>query len=283
MKKNKTAAHRTDRLEDADVPSSFYWKTGSRQDIGSRREQQDSCGVASGVYRGAPALIAVLADGMGGMNNGAEFSRITLDHHRKHFQHALDSGSDPAGILLSLAFGANREANAIYDEEHPGGTTLVSAFFTGDLVYTLSIGDSRICLFRKVDSVRRFVPLQLNREHVLGHSLDERAWMGLISHEDASDNFYRQSLTSSIGGPSVRRVDLPDGPIRLIGGDRIVLMSDGIYRSISGEEMAAFMEAGPEEASDAIVRRVIEKKLPHQDNMSIVIIEKKARTDPYGK
>ena len=262
------------QLEDANVISTFYWKTGAQWNIGSRKEQQDDYGIVLGTYKGKPALLAVLADGMGGMKNGAQFSWITVEYLMKHFQDALDTEAEPPRILLMLALGANKEANKIYDEDKPGGTTLLAGMFAEDRFYMLSVGDSRIYLFRKSAILNRYVPLQLNREHVLGASLDERAWMGKISFEDAEENMYRDSLISGIGAERIRRIDLTQTPIQLQTGDKIVFMSDGIYRSISEVEIAADLELNPDKASDEIVKHVLEKKAPHQDNMSVVIVER---------
>lgn len=274
MKENRQNDQPAKGLESAEVISSLYWKVGADSNIGSRSQQQDSYGVVLGDLKDRPALLAVLADGMGGMKNGKEFSQMAVDFHISHFQETLDRLSDPRLILLSLALRANEETAKIYDEEEPGGTTLVTALFVGDRFYTLSIGDSRICLFRKNVRLNRYVPLQLNREHVLGASLDERAWMGQIAFEDAAENMYRDSLTSAVGGSNIRRIDLPEGSTRFIGGDKLALMSDGIYRSMTEAELAEEMDLRPNEATSRIVGRVVEKKLPHQDNMTIVVVER---------
>ena len=92
--------------------------------------------------------------------------------------------------------------------------------------------------------------------------------------EDAEGNIYRDSLTSSLGGPVIRRLDLTETPIRFLSGDRVVLMSDGIYRSASDIELAQDLEFSPAEASDKIVQHILEKQIPDQDNMSIIVIEK---------
>ncbi len=262
------------QLESENVISSFYWKKGAQSNQGSRKEQQDDYGMVLGTYKGKQTLLAVLADGMGGMKNGAQFSWITVEYLMKHFQEALDTGLPPFSILLKLACGANNEAYKIYDEEKPGGTTLIAGMFVEDRFYMLSVGDSRIYLFRKHKTEKKYVPLQLNREHVLGPSLDERAWMGKISFEDAKDNMYRDSLISGIGSEKIRRIDLTLNPIRLLTGDKVVFMSDGIYRSLSEEEMAKDLELTPDKASDELVRHVLEKKIPHQDNMSVIVVER---------
>lgn len=258
---------RTGSSRQQDKQASLPWRIGQAQHIGLRGEQQDRIGTAAGFCAGNPVLLSVLADGMGGMHDGAEFSRITVECHLQWLQKALGGFSDPADVLLYLAQESNRQANKIFNETEPGGTTLVSGLFQEDRFWLLSVGDSRIYLFRQGKL------LQLNREHILGPALDARAWMGAISFEDADGNLYRESITSSIGEDKIRRLDLTDNPLILLAKDKIIFMSDGIYRSLPEEELEKLLVFSPQDASDEIVRHVLEKKLPDQDNMSIIIIE----------
>ena len=280
MIKTKGDSHNKEKLklQDPAVINSFFWKVGYKQNSGSREDQQDSVGVMLGNHQGKEVLLAVLADGMGGMHYGGQFSKAVVDSHIRNFQTVLGRYTKYSNMLLALAWEANREAHRIYDEDSPRGTTLISALFLEDVFYVLSVGDSRISLFRKPARQRgnknELVPLQINREHILGAALDERAWMGLISSEDAEGNIYRDSLTSSLGGPAIRRLDLTETPIRFLSGDKVVLMSDGIYRSVSDVELAQDLELPPAEASDRIVQHILEKQIPDQDNMSIIVIEK---------
>lgn len=269
--------------------SAFYWKTGKAQDIGKRAEQQDSIGIQLANSENTNALLAVLADGMGGMHDGAEFSRIAVETHMESFQSALNSYQKPENILLSLALQANSNANRIYDEAEPGGTTLLSVLFldkkqneSGHLLkkevgieqkeysrfYFLSVGDSRIYLLRDKKL------LQLNREHVLSAKLDERAWFGFISLEDAEGNMYRNSLTACIGEDRIRTVDVSNSPTKFMSGDKLILMSDGIFRELSEAELVGDLSFPPQEAAEKIVSHIKEKADPNQDNMSIIIIEK---------
>lgn len=257
----------------ADAPAgsaALPWQLGLAQDIGARREQQDCIGTVTGSFRGRPALLAVLADGMGGMQDGARFSRIAVSCHQENFQRALDSAAQPAAALLSLALQANEQAHRIYDETRPGGTTLVTALFLEDCFYTLCIGDSRICLYRKTG--RGYASLQINREHVFGPLLDEQAWMGRISFADAENNLLRSSLTSAVGDSRIRAIDLTEHATRFLAGDRLALMSDGVYRSLSEEKLCTDMAEEPHRAAEEIIRQVRGRKLPHQDNMSIIIV-----------
>ena len=278
-KEEKDKGNKTTNLQDPAIINSFYWKVGYKQNIGSREEQQDSVGVVLGDARGKEVLLAVLADGMGGMHDGARFSQIVVESHVRHFQEALEQFERYPSVLAHLAVLANQEAHKIYDDKKPGGATLISVLFVGDYFYALSVGDSRITLYRKPEQRRAnknmMVPLQINREHVLGAALDERAWMGFISYEDAEGNMYRGSLLSSLGDETIRRVDLMEKPVRFLSEDRVVLMSDGIYRSVDEKEMAPDLEAEPSIAADNVVQHVLEKQDPDQDNMSIIVIEKK--------
>ena len=250
-----------------------HWKYGCGQDIGARKQQQDDFLVMPGMFHEKPALLAMIADGMGGMHDGALYSRIVRESHEKNLQKALNNYRDPIKVLLYLALHAQFDTKPFYDEDRPGGTTLVSALFIEEYLYALSIGDSRISLFRRPGQKGNMAALQINREHTLGVSLDERAWMGFLSFEDAEDNIYRDSLTSSIGAPKIRHLDLTTTPIRFMKGDRLVLMSDGIYRSCTENEMSALLEHSPEKAAHTIVEHIREKKIARQDNNTIVIIE----------
>ena len=252
----------------AKEPIRLPWTVGSCQHIGSRKEQQDSFGKKYGIFRDKTVLLAVLADGMGGMKDGAEFSRITVQTHLDQFESAINKYENPKDVLLFLAHESNCAANKIYNPDKPGGTTLISAFFYDKYMYFLSVGDSRINL------VRNNKTLQLNREHVFGAVLDERAWMGFIPQEDADGSILRDRLLSSVGEPKIRRLDIIRNPIELLPGDRIVLMSDGIYRTLSDEEIISDFTPSPQESAETIVAHVVSKANKDQDNNSILIVEK---------
>lgn len=243
------------------------WKTGYAQNIGSRKEQQDSFGFAGDVIKDSPVLLAVLADGMGGMNDGAKYSRITVDSHRDNLRKALELSKSLPDVLLNLAVIANKDVQPVRNPDKPGGTTLISALFFRNVCAFLSIGDSRICL------VRDGKILQLNREHTLGALLDEKACLGLIDKEDAENNTYRDALSSSIGDERIKKVDVIDRPFKLLHGDRIVLMSDGVYRTIPNAALVKKMELEPQKAVDEIVKYILNAAKPDQDNFSIIVVE----------
>ena len=51
-------------------------------------------------------------------------------------------------------------------------------------------------------------------------------------------------------------------------------MSDGIYRGLSDEEIIAEQGKNPQISAERIIQRILDKNIPKQDNMSILIVEK---------
>ena len=247
---------------------SFYWSFAMGQETGTRPEQQDSVGVSSGTFQGRPAMLAVLADGMGGMSNGAEFSRIAVETHLREFREKLETHDSLTDILLALAFDANRETFRIQNPDSPGGTTLVSAILHEDSFSFLSVGDSRIYLLRGGRL------LQLNREHTLGPRLDERAFLGRIPMEEAKNHQSRAALISSIGDESPYRVDFSECPVHMFAGDKLVLVSDGVYNSVSDRDLEEMLTEDPEPAKNKVLEEIKKLGLAYQDNNSILIVEK---------
>jgi hypothetical protein len=57
-------------------------------------------------------------------------------------------------------------------------------------------------------------------------------------------------------------------------GDRIVACSDGLYRGLSPEELADIARRGdPMTAAEQLKNAVLRKRLPHQDNLTVILFE----------
>ena len=61
--------------------------------------------------------------------------------------------------------------------------------------------------------------------------------------------------------------------MRLIRGDRILLLSDGVFGTLSDDELISMMDLPPQAAAEAAVQAVDAKRREHQDNATIVIVE----------
>lgn len=116
-------------------------------DVGAvRQENQDRVAVVRGFDRaGAPFILSALADGIGGMKNGAECAAIALgtfiDSVVTEAQHSLD----PTGWLERACMRANQTLWFRYEGE--GGCTLAAILLTKEhRPMWLNIGDSRVYL-----------------------------------------------------------------------------------------------------------------------------------------
>ncbi len=256
-------------VEFTDFPDSILQtgiKIGNAQDIGARNEQQDSFGISNMEedFVKNNGILAIVADGMGGMSNGSQYSKLTVQTALQSFNNENSEKDDETTLLRIL----KRVTDAVENSGlEGGGSTLVAVLIREKLLHFISVGDSRIYLMRNGGLI------QLNREHVYGRELDDMVANGLKDAEEAAADPQRAALTSFIGISSEMKVDRNIRPIPLYSGDKIVLMSDGIYGFISEGEMKELLLQEPMEAAEAIRNAVVAKQNPQQDNLTIVILE----------
>ncbi len=238
---------------------------------GRRSSQQDSFGLSDVVNREEvkeKGLLAVVADGMGGLEDGDRMSSMVVVSMLEGFD--KNSGmNDPSSLLLKLLDDANDAVNDDLGPEKTGqcGSTVVSVIIRDRMLYYLSVGDSHIYLYRKG------VLKQINRDHNYAAQLDEMARNGEISLDEAALDPQRAALTSFIGMGDIELVDRNEQPIPLEAGDRILLMSDGVYGTIHDEGIALAMEEPLIKACYRINEMIYDEDKPNQDNFTCVILE----------
>lgn len=109
-----------------------------------RNENQDRIVCARGRDKlGRPFAIIALADGIGGMRQGAECAALTLGSLLSDVAEAAQSSINASKWLLRGIHQANKDVRAmIYGE---GGSTLATVLLAGDgTCYWASVGDSRV-------------------------------------------------------------------------------------------------------------------------------------------
>lgn len=235
------------------------------QGVGDRENQQDSFGITDVTDT---RLFAVVADGMGGGANGAEVSSIVTSHMLAGFR-SSDDAQNPAELLLKMVMEAQSKTRSFITKKGDAvsGSTLVAAILKNGELYFISVGDSRIYLLRGGTMI------QLNREHVFASELDERAARGEITPHAARNDPQRGSLTSYIGIKDRLQTDGNSKPIALAPGDRLLLMTDGVFGTLSEQELTV-LAGTPNiyEAGTRIEQAIIAKRKPNQDNFTAVIL-----------
>ncbi len=245
-----------------------FLQVGKLHAQGARQGQQDCFSVSPEDLWESHGLLAVVADGMGGLEDGDQVSQTAVSAVVQSFL-TLSPETDPQRQLLALLQSANAAVNYLLGPSRIGqcGSTLVAGLLLQDFFYFVSVGDSRVCLFRNGSLV------QLNREHIYRRELELRAVNGEGTLDEAASHPRASGLTSFLGMGQIRWADVPDEPVRVQPGDRFVLMSDGVYNALTSEELCQALSLNAQEAADAIGQMVESRAWPGQDNYTAVILQ----------
>ncbi len=238
---------------------------GKLHQQGDRTSQQDCFAVSPTELLYSNGMLIAVADGMGGLSDGDKVSETVLS---SMFDSFLDYEGRKEDFLLSLAEIANRSVNRLLGSAGIGksGSTLVAGYIYDHCFYYLSIGDSRICLFRNGKL------MQLNREHIYQHDLAIEAVNGRGTLKSAVTHPQKGGLTSYLGMGCLKYIDIPAEPISIQAGDVFVLMSDGVYNALTKEELSSALCLSAEEAAAKIEAMIAAKAYENQDNYTAVVV-----------
>lgn len=245
---------------------SAFPSVGRSHNIGMRNYQQDSFGQTPILNN--QGLLAVVADGMGGLSNGEKVSqRIVM----KALDYGVRLANTPnADTLVHMVNVINQDINQMLGEENlfKSGSTLVATMVVKDHLWWASVGDSRIYLYRNG------YLNQLTRDHDLLQEWLTEVNKGQMSYELAVSNPDGRKLTSFIGMGKLRYIGYNKVPFLLHPGDRILLMSDGVYNTVSNDEMVQILKThtNVQDAADAVSGKIEAAKRRHQDNYTIMIL-----------
>ncbi len=236
-------------------------------EIGKRENQEDSIGVHKN-EKGE--IIACVADGMGGFQFGAEASNLAVQSLIENFNR-FNGGVDPQNFLFEQVKSINKKVYTFarrISRKSNVGSTLVSALVKDKELYWVSVGDSRIYLFRNNQLT------QLNREHIYENILREKLYRGEISQYDFDMDRRKGMLTSFIGDEDLSEIDRNIKGLRLSKSDKVLLCSDGLFKTLEEEEIReVLINYEGENQLGELSKKVKRKNRKRQDNMSIVVIE----------
>ena len=235
-------------------------------EIGKRETQEDSIGVHKN-EKGE--ILACVADGMGGLQFGAEASNLAVQTIIDSFHRF--NGIDPQNFLLDQVININKKIYAFarnISRKSNVGSTFLSAMVTDRDLYWISVGDSRIYLFRNGELT------QLNKEHIYDNVLKDRLLKEEISHYEYESDKRKAMLTSFVGDEEVREVDRNIRALRLGKNDKVILCSDGLFKTLSEREISKILQKEKGESQlRAFSNEIKKKNRKKQDNMSIILIE----------
>jgi serine/threonine protein phosphatase PrpC len=235
--------------------------------LGERAQQQDSWAVSDWHDKALcreRGILLTIADGMGGLDHGTEVSTLLVDELQKAFRER-EVDAAPDAWLLELLGQANRSVNRFLRDRTPGGSTLVMALVLEDELFHLSVGDSRLYLARGKGLVL------LNREQSYGTKLDLMLVKGILPASELASHPQRRALTSYVGMGDLEGADRNTIPLRLQEGDTLLLLSDGVFGTLTEEEICACLSEDVEQSAQRLERAVAERRRPRQDNYTAVL------------
>ena len=248
-------------------------RPGNAQWIGARQEQQDAFGFAGFDERGQArdqAVLAVVADGMGGLSGGRAASQGAVSAFLAAWQ-ARPAQQPVAESLLVAIEAANRAVHQLACTtagEGEVGTTLVAVVITGNQLYWIAAGDSRIYWYRAEDG--SLTPC--NEEHNLALQLWRQAPDAGMSADEIAHYPGHDHLISFLGLALIPEIDRNVRPLSLQPGDWLLLCSDGVDGTLSLEDLTASLAGDPQRAAEGIIARVQAQNRPHQDNATVAIL-----------
>lgn len=232
--------------------------SAAQTDIGLARSNNEDRMLCADDLR----LYAV-ADGIGGLPGGAEAAQLAITTLLQEARRSAELG---AVIDLPAAFNAaNSEVIALGASFAPDtglGTTLTAAHIHDNHLRVVSVGDSRCYLFR--DGRLR----QLTTDDTVEHEINVRRSRG---ENVQLDERYRNALTRCIGQPMPLDARVSHYPLQV--GDRVLVCSDGVTRSIA-DSLIARRLAQPADPA-LVLGGLVADALNHggHDNITGVVID----------
>ena len=270
-----SGAEKQDRVSRTASPAqtgekrALHYLPANMQGLGSRTGQEDAFAFANALDPVAIAksgLLAVVADGMGGMQGGRTASQTVTASLVRSFE-GFTPGEDPGQQLERAIRAASGEV--FRRLRAAGGSTVVAALIRDEELYFTSVGDSYLFLLHDR------VLTRLNRsQNVLSCDLLDSMLGGRPTLAEAWQNPERDAITQYAGLEELVETDFLRRPLRLAAGDVLLLCSDGVGAVLAPNLIRDCLCCGvPEEMCAALDREIRNKKLRYQDNYTALIIQ----------
>ncbi|WP_291011090.1 protein phosphatase 2C domain-containing protein [Hydrogenophaga sp.] len=229
----------------------------SRQ--GGRERNEDRMGYA---YTREAGLF-VLADGMGGHPEGAMAAQLALQTFSAYFQKAANPTVKEVPEFLSSATMAAHHQIIRYASEKgmldTPRTTLVAAVMERNHVHWVHCGDSRLYIVRDGALVTR------TRDHSY---MEQQAHLGR-----ATQHINRNILFTCLGSPAKPVFDL-SGPLQMQQGDRVLLCSDGLWGTVTDEEIVNELARDTlDQSVPELVEMALKRGGARCDNVTVLAME----------
>ena len=229
---------------------------------GGRKKNEDRMGYC---YTQGSAIF-ILADGMGGHPLGEIAAQLTLQTMSALFQKEAKPELPNVGAFLeAAALAAHRDILRYSIEKgmtDTPRTTLVAVVVQDGGASWIHCGDSRLYVVREGGLLVR------TRDHSF---LEQRQRTTPATKSQPPPN--RNILFTCLGSPAKPVLDVV-GPVALLQGDTLMLCSDGLWGSVSDEDIVYELAHRPVgEAVPELVEKALRKAGDTSDNVTAIALE----------
>lgn len=232
--------------------------------VGQRRANQDRVGYSYS----RDALLAVVADGMGGHLYGEVAAQIAVEYITQAFQNeARPHVKDPTACLSRALTNAHHAIlDYAFDKFLPEAprTTVVACLIQDNTAWWAHAGDSRLYLLR-----RGQVEAQ-TKDHSRVQLLVDQ---GVLSPTEAATHPSRNRVYSCLGGSHLPQIEF-SRPARLHHDDILLLCTDGAWGPLKTTDLLrAVAGTGVMEATPRILDMAERRAGATCDNLSMVALQ----------
>ncbi len=273
------------QVEQAPFPNGVQLLAASNSDAGNvrRSEPNEDSTLVLLLQRvhesvSTPSGVFIVADGLGGHDNGQVASRMTINIIAERLLRELltepltsEKNAEPAkpfdeDALVVLFHDAVEEANTALCQKNQldktdMGSTITGFMVVGEHAYILNVGDSRTYMLRGKQLY------QLTTDHSL---VGQLVAGGLIEPDDVYTHPQRSQIFRSLGDKPNVQIDIFKQ--ELLPGDILLSCSDGLWEMVRNPQIESILDnaTDPETACAQFIEAA--NANGGEDNVSAVIV-----------
>ena len=233
---------------------------GSTQRFNRLENQKNALGIARNKLN---EQLFIIADGMGDFENGAAAAQMCANGVLDAFNRISIS---PKQIPCELERWIHQINQRIYQTfQKQAGTTVTCVWISKNNLYWISVGDSKLYLFRQ----ERLY--QINEDHIWLKELYQSFMYGKITAEELINSKGTHNLTSNLGREEIPEFDKNDYPFEIKPGDHFLLCSDRVSANLENNDIInALQTSDAQQCCMEIVKRISENDDQMQSNYSAI-------------
>ena len=242
-------------------------RLSNAQHQGARHAQEDAFAFSNPADQriiDAVGVVGVVADGMGGLIQGANASRIAVKTFLQDLEISAHCATSVPEALSHAVEAANNAVVALAQSAGVQvgyiGSTLAAVSVSPVGLHWIAVGDTRIYVFH---SGRLW---QVNVDHTPERELARAPNSNGVTGIDA------HVVTSYLGLLEIPAIDRSQSPYQLHRGDQVLVCSDGLYGSLGKDNLLQLLASSSGRDAELFVHHALSRGRIDQDNLTIIAI-----------